>query len=178
MLLTLPEAEGVSVPVPVTVVLWLGVWLLLPVPDGELLGLAPLLRVLAADGLCEELRLQLLVGDPEAVPLPEAVPEEELVALPVPVGELLSELLLLPEALAVMLPEALSPSVMKRVLSSRCLSLVSKWMRQSRSFLLWTLALRADSRAAFWMPLISLRSFSLERIFSCSDLAISAFLCR
>ena len=51
MLLTLPEAEGVSVPEPVTVALWLGVWLLLPVPDGEALGLAPVLRVLAAEGL-------------------------------------------------------------------------------------------------------------------------------
>ena len=106
MLLTLPEAEGVSVPVPVTVALWLGVWLLLPVPDGELLGLAPLLRVLAADGLSEELRLLLLVGDAEAVPLPDAVPEEELVALPVPVGELLSVPLLLPEALPVLLLDA------------------------------------------------------------------------
>ena len=50
-LLTLPDSEGVIVPVPETVVLWLGVWLELPVPDGEVLGLAPLLRVLAADGL-------------------------------------------------------------------------------------------------------------------------------
>ena len=46
------------------------------------------------------------MGDPDAVPLPEAVPEEELVALPVPVEELLSELLLLPEELAVLLMEA------------------------------------------------------------------------
>ena len=45
------------------------------------------------------------MGDPDAVPLPEAVPEEELVALPVLVGELLSEPLLLPEVLAVLLME-------------------------------------------------------------------------
>ena len=51
VLLTLPDSEGVTVPVPETVALWLGVWLLLPVPDGETLGLAPLLRVLAAEGL-------------------------------------------------------------------------------------------------------------------------------
>ena len=40
------------------------------------------------------------------MPLPEAVPEEELVALPVPVGELLSELLLLPVELEDWLMEA------------------------------------------------------------------------
>ncbi len=106
-LLMLPVAEGVSVPVPLTVGLWLAVWLLLPVPDAEVLGLAPLLRVPGAEGLWLELRLLLPVGEAVAVPLPEAVPVEEPLALPVPVGELLSELLLLPELLAVLLLEAL-----------------------------------------------------------------------
>ena len=51
VLLTLAEAEGVPVPVPELVALWLGVLLELLVPEEEELGLAPLLRVAAADGL-------------------------------------------------------------------------------------------------------------------------------
>jgi hypothetical protein len=55
------------------VVLWLGVWLLEPVPEGLALGLAPLLRVEAADGLWLELWLREL--------------EALLVPLPLPVGD-------------------------------------------------------------------------------------------
>ena len=50
-LLALGSTEGEPVLVPLTEVLWLGVWLLLGVPEGELLGLAPALRVEAAEGL-------------------------------------------------------------------------------------------------------------------------------
>ena len=50
-LLLLGSTEGEPVLVPLQVMLWLGVWLLLPVPEGLALGLAPLLRVEAADGL-------------------------------------------------------------------------------------------------------------------------------
>jgi len=56
-LLALAAEEGVPDPVPLTVTLWLGVWLLLPVPLLLVLGLAPLLRVEAADGLWLALRL-------------------------------------------------------------------------------------------------------------------------
>ena len=57
-LLALGGTEGEPVRVPLPVVLWLGVWLLEPVPEGLLLGLAPLLRVEAADGLWLELWLK------------------------------------------------------------------------------------------------------------------------
>ena len=50
-LLLLGGTEGEPVLVPLQVMLWLGVWLALPVPEGLALGLAPLLRVEAADGL-------------------------------------------------------------------------------------------------------------------------------
>jgi hypothetical protein len=116
VLLTLQEAEGVLLPVPETVGLWLGVWLPLPVPDEEVLGLAPLLRVPAAEGLWLALRLLLLLGELVAVPLPVGVPE----LLLVPVGELLSLALLLPELLPEVLMEAellgLAPLVREAVL--------------------------------------------------------------
>ena len=51
VLLPLGVAGGDTVPVPLPEVLWLGVWLELPVQLEEALGLAPLLRVLAAEGL-------------------------------------------------------------------------------------------------------------------------------
>ena len=51
VLLPLGVAGGDTVPVPLPEVLWLGVWLELPVLLEVLLGLAPLLRVLAAEGL-------------------------------------------------------------------------------------------------------------------------------
>ena len=104
-LLLLGSTEGEPLLVPLTVALWLDVLLLLPVPGGELLGLAPLLRVEAADGLWLELWLRELeaegallplpVGDPDTVELPV----EDAVLLPVPV---VVELLLpvaVPEAL-------------------------------------------------------------------------------
>ena len=72
-LLTLGSTEGEPVLVPLPVVLWLGVWLLEPVPEGLLLGLAPLLRVEAADGLW----LELWLREEEAL----------LVPLPLPVGD-------------------------------------------------------------------------------------------
>ncbi len=116
LLLLLPEAEGVPVPVPLTVMLWLGVWLALPVPLEELLGLAPLLREAGAEGLWLELRLLLLLGDRVPVPLPVGVPE----LLLVPVGELLALLLALELALPVPLLEAellgLAPRVREAVL--------------------------------------------------------------
>jgi hypothetical protein len=119
VLLALPLTVEAPVPEPDTVALWLGVWLGLLDPEEVILGLAPALSVPGADGLLEALRLLLLVGEPEAVPLPEAVPEEEPVALLVPVGELLSELLLLPVSLAVLLLEAellgLAPTVRELV---------------------------------------------------------------
>jgi len=77
--------------------------LLLPVPLGVPLGLAPLLRVPGAEGLWLALRLTEEEGDTVPVPLPDGVPEVLLVA----VGELLGVLLLLPEALVVPLLEAL-----------------------------------------------------------------------
>ena len=51
VLLPLGVAGGDTVPVPLPEVLWLGVWLELPVLLEVLLGLAPPLRVLAAEGL-------------------------------------------------------------------------------------------------------------------------------
>jgi len=98
-LLTLAAEEGLPDPVPLTVALWLGVWLLLPVPLALVLGLAPLLRVPGAEGLLLALRLKELEEEPVPLPLPVGdpvmllVPVGDAVRLLVPVGELLSLLL-------------------------------------------------------------------------------------
>lgn len=84
----------------------MGVWLLLPVAEAVPLGLAPLLRVLAAEALWLELRLLLLVGEQLPVPLPEDVPVGDPVELPVLLPELLSVLLLLELSLVEALLEA------------------------------------------------------------------------
>jgi hypothetical protein len=64
--------------------------------------------VLGAEELREALRLLLLVGEPETVPLPDAVPVGDPVELPVPLPELLSVLL----PLELSLPEALLEAVL------------------------------------------------------------------
>ena len=68
-----------------------------------------------AEALLEALRLLLQVGEPEAVPLPEAVPVGDPVELPVPLPELLPVPLLLelslPEALLEAVLLGLAPSV-------------------------------------------------------------------
>ena len=102
-LLQLGEVEGVCVDVPLRVADMDGETVLLPVPLGLVLGLAPALRVEGAEGDWEALRLLLGLGVAEAVPLPVALPVEE----PVPLPEALRVLLLLLEALPVPLLEAL-----------------------------------------------------------------------
>jgi len=96
----------VLLPVPDTVALWLGVWLLLPVPVGVTLGLAPALRVEAAEGDWVALRLLLLEVEAVAVPEPDGVQVLDPVGLTVIVGELLVDPLLLLVMLAVPLLEA------------------------------------------------------------------------
>ena len=114
--LELAAEEGLPLPVPLTVALWLGVCVPLPELLALLLGLAPVLSVPGAEGLWLELWLLLLVGDPEPVPLPVGLP----VLLPVPDGLLLSLPLLLPELLEERLTEAellgLAPFVKEAVL--------------------------------------------------------------
>ena len=96
-------------PVPDTVALWLGVWLLLPVPVGVKLGLAPALRVEAAEGDWEALRLLLLEEDAVAVPEPDGVQVLDPVGLVEPVGVCVAEGEALPERETVLLALALTP---------------------------------------------------------------------
>jgi len=111
-LLQLGEVEGVTVAVPLRVADIEGVTVLDPVPLPLVLGLAPLLRVEAADGDWEALRLRELEEEPVPLPLPVGepvlllVPVGDAVRLLVPVGELLSLLLPLLVTLPVPLLEA------------------------------------------------------------------------
>ena len=83
----------------------------------------------------------------------------------------------------VMVPEAESPSVMKMDVFSRSSSLFLrglslKWMRQSRSLRLYTLAFLLRSRVFFWMPAISSRSAWDSLIFFSMTGTMSMCMCR